>query len=583
MNTVIHQISSGLLPYRLLHGLLLLLSLFVWSSCATEDDGGGGTEQPANLTPTKPVITSPPNNATNYLPVDNLTITWKASTDPTGDGITYDVFLYIANEEPTKVASDITETTFTLSTPLKGEELYFCEVQAKNKTKSQMSEITRFRTVGFNPEMIFNDQDQLNSFDSKAFETTTGRLFLNGTVSDLSPLSSLKQVRLLEIVNTTQLTSLKGLENLEKIDTLRLYDNKELTSIDLPNVTFGRVEGFSLPKSTSTRSYIFLRNNPKIETMSIPTPSPKENSVDVKFLDDLKNASIDLSTITSLGAAYISILGAKEFNLSNLTKVEDSLWLYARESIGSIHFDKLRTVGTEETKKGRFFLRGDVLQKEVVFPELVSVFGRLDISIGIDESTVEKLSFPKLTTLLHSTRYALSFTSSATTFEIPQLKNYNTLLYLTLPNLETPLDLSNMKDAVYVYMNILNTTIKFPDEPFDLRYFIVNRISDKVKEIDFGQMQSATSLYFTNIDQPLSIKAPNLTSIKYLTFKENESITSLGSFPMLSSIDTLTISENKSLTDFCALKNVTTITDYTVEKNKTNPTKDELKTLQGCD
>jgi len=97
------------------------------------------TEIRPNTSPTKPVLTSPSMGEASV--VIKPTFSWQASTDAENDAIVYDVYLDNTTDPTTKIAENISGTSYALETLLDVKSIYFWKVIAKDafnaETKSE--------------------------------------------------------------------------------------------------------------------------------------------------------------------------------------------------------------------------------------------------------------------------------------------------------------------------------------------------------------------------------------------------------------------------------------------------------------
>ena len=98
------------------------------------------------LPPTAPSLSSPANNATNQS--KNPTLSWGASTDPEGSAVVYDVYLDKKTDPTTKVATGISTRTYTITTPLDVNAVYYWKVEARDTEGNiKSSTVRKFTTT----------------------------------------------------------------------------------------------------------------------------------------------------------------------------------------------------------------------------------------------------------------------------------------------------------------------------------------------------------------------------------------------------------------------------------------------------
>ena len=103
----------------------LLMIVFVFCGCDSDDPVIGPTDPHA---PYRPELVAPESNAQNQP--RQLTLKWTCS-DPDGDSLRYDVILAKNRVIPTRVAKDITDTSFTIW-DLDSGTTYYWRVIAKD-------------------------------------------------------------------------------------------------------------------------------------------------------------------------------------------------------------------------------------------------------------------------------------------------------------------------------------------------------------------------------------------------------------------------------------------------------------------
>ncbi|HLW32002.1 MAG TPA: lipocalin family protein [Aequorivita sp.] len=139
MKTIQSQIN------RLIPIFLLSLALI---SCST-DDG-----VPANQAPKGFDLIEVADGATGVSL--KPTLTWSAAADPDGDAVVYDLYVGTSNPPTSSIASNLTQTTFTLNTNLEINTAYYWRVVAKDGNGGETaSSVYSFKTMtGSNRELL---------------------------------------------------------------------------------------------------------------------------------------------------------------------------------------------------------------------------------------------------------------------------------------------------------------------------------------------------------------------------------------------------------------------------------------------
>ncbi len=160
--------------------ILFLLLAFLLSNCAKNDDDNTGPEPQGE---DDPISENQPPSAFSLLNVMDLGVeidlmprfTWNTATDPDGDPVVYDFFLYTegkAVEAEDKLAMDLNTTSFQLANPLSRTTDYEWFVVAKdNGGKETKSSTFSFSTRNLNvPENAFIENAD---FSGRAGHTVT--------------------------------------------------------------------------------------------------------------------------------------------------------------------------------------------------------------------------------------------------------------------------------------------------------------------------------------------------------------------------------------------------------------------------
>src|SRR5690606_29418664 len=118
----------------------LLLILAITTIACSKDDG------PGNLAPEKASLLTPTNQAKD-IEINDIELRWKASTDPDGDAVSYDVYLDTLLPPEEKIMGDVSEVNLKLQNDLKYSTTYYWNVVAKDQSGAESnSEIATFTT-----------------------------------------------------------------------------------------------------------------------------------------------------------------------------------------------------------------------------------------------------------------------------------------------------------------------------------------------------------------------------------------------------------------------------------------------------
>ncbi len=129
--------------------LFISMSAFFIQSCS-DDDIVNEPENPVTEEPTTEETEETENSAPDafdLLTIENEstntsrtpTLTWEASADIDNDDVTYDVYLDTEMVPQTKIAENLTETTFTVVDALDRESTYYWNVVAKDENNAETS------------------------------------------------------------------------------------------------------------------------------------------------------------------------------------------------------------------------------------------------------------------------------------------------------------------------------------------------------------------------------------------------------------------------------------------------------------
>lgn len=76
------------------------------------------------------------------------TLSWSEAVDPDGDVVLYDLYLGTSNPPAVLLASNLTQTSFTLSTALAADTVYYWQIVAKDGNDGERaSGVNSFRTM----------------------------------------------------------------------------------------------------------------------------------------------------------------------------------------------------------------------------------------------------------------------------------------------------------------------------------------------------------------------------------------------------------------------------------------------------
>ncbi len=121
-----------------------------------------------NTAPTAAVLLTPTTNEqeVSFTPE----FTWEAATDAENDAILYDVYLDTTNDPTTKIAENITATSFQLTTGIESNTLYFWRVVTKDSFGAETeSTLSNFTTR----DLVFATQITSNApFEARAIHTS---------------------------------------------------------------------------------------------------------------------------------------------------------------------------------------------------------------------------------------------------------------------------------------------------------------------------------------------------------------------------------------------------------------------------
>ncbi|MEO8935065.1 MAG: lipocalin family protein [Xanthomarina sp.] len=117
----------------------IALGLILFTGCSSDDDNS-----PANQGPKSFNLIQVADGSLNVE--INPTFSWSAAASPDGSPVTYDLYLDTNNPPTTKVASNLTNTIYTLQNNLEYGEVYNWKVVAKNDQGSTSSHVASFKT-----------------------------------------------------------------------------------------------------------------------------------------------------------------------------------------------------------------------------------------------------------------------------------------------------------------------------------------------------------------------------------------------------------------------------------------------------
>lgn len=110
--------------------LIASLALII-SSCSKDDE-------PSNQAPGQTSLVTPSNQEKD-VDISEVELSWKASTDPDGDTVSYDIYLDTINPPVEKVMENAAQTSVKLSGDLEFERTYFWSVTAKDGSGAETS------------------------------------------------------------------------------------------------------------------------------------------------------------------------------------------------------------------------------------------------------------------------------------------------------------------------------------------------------------------------------------------------------------------------------------------------------------
>ncbi|WP_417359394.1 lipocalin family protein [Galbibacter sp.] len=118
--------------------LIASLALII-SSCSKDDE-------PSNQAPSQSSLVTPSNQEKD-VDISEVELSWKASTDPDGDTVSYDVYLDTLLPPEEKIMGDVSEVNLKLQNDLKYSTTYYWNVVAKDQSGAESnSEIATFTT-----------------------------------------------------------------------------------------------------------------------------------------------------------------------------------------------------------------------------------------------------------------------------------------------------------------------------------------------------------------------------------------------------------------------------------------------------
>ncbi|MBT8184297.1 MAG: hypothetical protein KJN76_05625, partial [Eudoraea sp.] len=145
----------------------VLVTIVLLSVLACSKDDGNNTNLNDPTDPMSEAENKAPGAFTLLEVVDGATdvelfptLTWNTATDPDGDQVVYDVYMDTDTNPETKVASDLLNTTFTLSEKLDLALDHYWKVIAKDgKGGEAQSETFRFTTRPIRATRITQEAD----------------------------------------------------------------------------------------------------------------------------------------------------------------------------------------------------------------------------------------------------------------------------------------------------------------------------------------------------------------------------------------------------------------------------------------
>ena len=138
-------------------GYIVLLTIVLFVGCAPDDFTGNPPSDPENQPPQAFELLPLANNEESNL---QPTLAWNAAVDPDGDPVVYDIFLGTEEEPVNAIATNLTNTNYTLEEPLDVLTAYHWNVVAKdNNGGVSQSNTNTFTTRGINSLLLVENAE----------------------------------------------------------------------------------------------------------------------------------------------------------------------------------------------------------------------------------------------------------------------------------------------------------------------------------------------------------------------------------------------------------------------------------------
>jgi hypothetical protein len=418
-------------------------------------------------------------------------------------------------------------------TQLLSGRTYYARAYAKNGHGIAYSEQVSFSTLDsvsektFDGNVVLTSQQQVDSFAAEHYTHINGYLMISGTVTDLTPLSDLVEVKKeLRIWFTTDLLSLNGLQNLRAVNTYRMPDGisihlndvlQNLNGLEGITTVYGSVGLMKNYGLTSLEGF----NNLKSVTSGGVTIEDCDKITDLQGLNNLESAdgitiwSNDL--LTSI-AALRKLSSAKSLNILQNTSLTQVLGL-----------ESLRTL------------------------KFLALFHNYNLS---DVSGLRSLESIERVQIDSNKLTSLAGFENVTAMQILDVTNSSELADISA--------LSALRNINYIGFS--KTALK-----------------------DLKGLEGIANAYSVGVTDNNNLESlEGLNNIKRLesglAVANNPKLTDIGALSNATSIEfRLYFAQNTSLSDFCPLKSALTSTytaELITENNAANPTGEEV--LESC-
>lgn len=286
----------------------------------------------------------------------------NADLDILEKGICYSISNNLPTiDDPSSIDSSPINSSLSVEiNDLQPSSRYFYRPYIKTRLGINYGQVGVFDTLSeiFTGNLNFATQNELNSFPDY-YKFIKGNITLgnsNGTISNISDLSSLKNIDSINgslIIKSTSLRDFKGLENLKKVTGLALTRNHALKNVsDLQSLS--KIGGLSIDFNMNLESAMFpssildenltscfISNNPKLEIL------PDLNAVNyisnlnvtgnpkilvLKVFDNLKRTNY----LTLSNLDFITIIDFPE-----LTEIGQEINIFGNDNLETILFSKL--------------------------------------------------------------------------------------------------------------------------------------------------------------------------------------------------------------------------------------------------